>query len=223
MELKKRIKALRLEKGLSRDCIAQMFGKTEGAVRTWENGVAKPTLEDLITLSNFFECSTDYLLGISDCRNPEQKVEIEGLYAELENAMSEIWNRDKYLNDLVKFLKVAPQEHRQAITDNLFATISKTSLLLRNIYEESNKLDKGESVNLGEWYAYAEKQSEHAKYNFASMFTTPITSMALKMLDSTDLSTVYAEIVASKYSSAKNDELICDLFENLEKLKSDKK
>ena len=79
MELKDRIKALRQETGISAPALAERLGKAESTVRTWEIGRAKPDAETLIALAGIFECSTDYLLGLSLYKNQEERSELEGL------------------------------------------------------------------------------------------------------------------------------------------------
>ena len=68
MELRERLKALRKENGLIPEDIGFIFGKSESAVRAWENGRTKPDVDTLILMSISFGCTTDYLLGLSDCR-----------------------------------------------------------------------------------------------------------------------------------------------------------
>lgn len=71
MEFKDRIRELREEKGMSSSKLAVEFDKSESAIRSWETGRTKPDADTLITLSKFFNVSTDYLLGLVDARNPE--------------------------------------------------------------------------------------------------------------------------------------------------------
>lgn len=69
MEFKDRIKALRCEKEITQTELASKFGKTESAVRSWELGRSKPDADTLYKLASYFDCSADYLLGISDYKN----------------------------------------------------------------------------------------------------------------------------------------------------------
>lgn len=71
MEFKDRIKLLRQERNLSLAQLAGSFNKSESAIRTWEAGRTKPDADTLIELSRYFDCTTDYLLGLSDFRNVE--------------------------------------------------------------------------------------------------------------------------------------------------------
>lgn len=77
MEFKDRIKKLRLEYDLSYTQLASRYGKSEAAVRSWETGRTKPDADTLIKLSEYFDCSIDYLLGLSDIENPEHAKQLE--------------------------------------------------------------------------------------------------------------------------------------------------
>jgi|GEM_PF-108203 len=69
MDFKDRIKDLRVKKDLSHTQLAIVFNKTESAIRSWELGRTKPDADTLIKLAQYFKCTTDYLLGLSDFEN----------------------------------------------------------------------------------------------------------------------------------------------------------
>lgn len=58
-----RFKKLRNERNLTQSDIAKMFNVTDRAVSTWEVGKAQPSYDVLIKLADYFDVSTDYLLG----------------------------------------------------------------------------------------------------------------------------------------------------------------
>ena len=64
-----RIKELREEKNLFQDDLAKALGTTRTAISFYENNQRKLTSEIIIKLAEFFDVSTDYLLGKSDERN----------------------------------------------------------------------------------------------------------------------------------------------------------
>lgn len=74
MEFKDRLRHLREEKQLSAAQLAGEFEKSEGAIRMWETGKSKPDADTLIKLSKYFDCTVDYLLGLSDFKNQENVV-----------------------------------------------------------------------------------------------------------------------------------------------------
>ena len=72
MDLKDRIKTLRQETGISAPALAERLSKAESTVRTWETGRAKPDADTLMILAGIFDCSTDYLLGLSNIKNQNE-------------------------------------------------------------------------------------------------------------------------------------------------------
>ena len=66
MKFKDRLRELRQNKGLTQAALASHFNKSESAARMWETDRAQPDLNTLIELSKMFNCSTDYLLGLTD-------------------------------------------------------------------------------------------------------------------------------------------------------------
>lgn len=67
-----RLKELRIEKELLQSDIAKIINKSERTVGFYETGERDMNTETLAILSDFFNCSIDYLLGKSDIRNPEK-------------------------------------------------------------------------------------------------------------------------------------------------------
>lgn len=69
MLLKDRLKELRLENNLLQKDIANKLNLTTSAYGYYEQGKRVPDSETIKILSNFYNVSSDYLLGISDIRN----------------------------------------------------------------------------------------------------------------------------------------------------------
>ncbi|MBQ3492511.1 MAG: helix-turn-helix transcriptional regulator [Clostridia bacterium] len=61
-----RLKELRLSRNLSQVKVAEVLGCNQTAVGKYERGQLEPSLETLVKLANFFNCSIDYLLGLED-------------------------------------------------------------------------------------------------------------------------------------------------------------
>lgn len=66
MILNERLKNLRIKNGVTQKAIAEGIGVTSVSVQRFEYGTAKPKLDTVIKLADFFNVSTDYLLGRSD-------------------------------------------------------------------------------------------------------------------------------------------------------------
>jgi|GEM_PF-2832106 Predicted transcriptional regulators len=66
MEFKDRIRDLRTERGMTQTQLAAVLNKSDSAVRMWETGRSKPDADTAIKLSKMFNCSMDYLFGLTD-------------------------------------------------------------------------------------------------------------------------------------------------------------
>jgi transcriptional regulator with XRE-family HTH domain len=63
MGLAKRLKQLRIDKGMSQAELGALFGLSKQSISAYENEVASPSQETLQSFAGFFEVSVDYLLG----------------------------------------------------------------------------------------------------------------------------------------------------------------
>ena len=61
-----KIRELRLENDLLQRELAEKIQIAPNTLSQFESGKANPSYEVLISIADFFECSTDYLLGRSD-------------------------------------------------------------------------------------------------------------------------------------------------------------
>ena len=61
-----RVKELREKKNLSMEQLATLLGVTKSRINMWENSGTIPRGDVLIKLANYFNVSTDYLLGNDD-------------------------------------------------------------------------------------------------------------------------------------------------------------
>lgn len=66
-----RIKQLREEAGYTQQDLADKLKKAKSTIAMYENETRKPSLRVLKQLSNIFNCSVDYILGISNNRKKE--------------------------------------------------------------------------------------------------------------------------------------------------------
>ena len=61
-----RLKDLRREKQLSQKEVGDLTGVGQSSISAWERGEREPLAHQLIILAAFFNCSVDYLLGLTD-------------------------------------------------------------------------------------------------------------------------------------------------------------
>ena len=67
-----RIKTLREEKKLKQEDLAKIIDVSPSAIGMYERDEREPNDDLTLKLANYFNVSTDYLLGKSDIRNPEE-------------------------------------------------------------------------------------------------------------------------------------------------------
>ena len=63
------IKRLRINKNLTQAQLARKLGVTEQAINNWENNKRTPSVDILKRISDFFSCTTDYLLELEKGKN----------------------------------------------------------------------------------------------------------------------------------------------------------
>ena len=61
-----RLKELRLENNLSQEKLAKLTNLSQASIAKWELKQRTPTLDNIITLCNFFKVSADYLIRLED-------------------------------------------------------------------------------------------------------------------------------------------------------------
>ena len=66
MDLGKKIIAMRNEKNLSQEQLAEKLNVTRQTISNWENGKFYPDIDSLVNLSKFFNVSLDNLLSYDD-------------------------------------------------------------------------------------------------------------------------------------------------------------
>ena len=61
-----KLKQLRIEKNIKQQDLAKALNVTKQSVSNWENNKRLPDINTLIQLADFYNCSLDYLFGISN-------------------------------------------------------------------------------------------------------------------------------------------------------------
>lgn len=67
-----RLKNLRKAKKLSQYELAERLGFSRGKLANYEQGTREPDFETLETIANFFDVSTDYLLGVTSGQSQDK-------------------------------------------------------------------------------------------------------------------------------------------------------
>lgn len=120
-----RLISLRKERGLTQEDLANLIHKKRSTVSGYETEGKEPDLDTVCWLANYFDVSTDYLLGYSDERNHVEQV---------------------FFNDKVNFerhYKNLPAELRPIVSkcfDSFYLLLSRDMQLARperlRVYEE---------------------------------------------------------------------------------------
>lgn len=63
---RQRLHELRARKGISQLTLGQLCGLSKNVICLYESGDRYPSAYSLISLADFFDVSTDYLLGLTD-------------------------------------------------------------------------------------------------------------------------------------------------------------
>ncbi len=71
MELNERIRQLRLEHNLTAKKLGEILNLSESTISLYENGKRTPNKDLILKISDYFNVSTDYLLGKSNVPNAE--------------------------------------------------------------------------------------------------------------------------------------------------------
>jgi transcriptional regulator with XRE-family HTH domain len=58
-----KLKLLRDSKNLNQEDIAKFLNITQGTYCNYENDVRRPSFEIIVNIADFYNCSTDYILG----------------------------------------------------------------------------------------------------------------------------------------------------------------
>jgi len=72
--LSKRLREVRIEKGYTQEEIADYLGFTRPTYTAYESGRRKPDNDTLAKIAQFLGVSTDYLLGLTDIKDPIETI-----------------------------------------------------------------------------------------------------------------------------------------------------
>ena len=75
LALNENIKKLRIARGLNQVEFAKILGVSKQGVSNWENDNVMPSIEMLVRIADFFNVTTDYVLG----RNEKNYIDVSGL------------------------------------------------------------------------------------------------------------------------------------------------
>ena len=80
------LKTLRLQNNFTQAQLAQRLGVTKSVISAYETGLRMPSYDVLITISQIFKVTTDYLLGLEK----KQELDLSGLTEDEVQALTEL-------------------------------------------------------------------------------------------------------------------------------------
>lgn len=150
LKLGENLKKLRIENGLTQEQLAESFGISPQAVSRWENNGAYPDITLLPVIANYFDITTDELLGVDVERKQQEINKIieynKSLHSKGKNKESISFLREK----IILYPKSADISYQLALSlyCELCANREKDEETQEEIISLVNKaaqLDKGES------------------------------------------------------------------------------
>lgn len=82
MDFQERLFALRRQAGLSQEELANLLNVTRQAVQKWEAGTSRPDMDNLVSLSEYFQVSLDYLVKGKETAPPPAPTVVNNYYHE---------------------------------------------------------------------------------------------------------------------------------------------
>lgn len=73
--MRKRLRELRAESGLSQAKLGKELGLSAATIGYYENGDRLPDIEKAARIATYFHVSVDYLLGLSDCKKNDDDMQ----------------------------------------------------------------------------------------------------------------------------------------------------
>ena len=69
-----KLRQLREDAGISQKQLAEAIGVSQQSINKYENHNIEPDIETMIRIADYFDTSTDYLIGHSDLRHKIENV-----------------------------------------------------------------------------------------------------------------------------------------------------
>ena len=83
MEFSVRLKELRVDNDMSQTELAEKLNFKASAISKYEKGITQPSIDTLKSLAEIFSVTVDYLIGMSDIKNPYSNSQITPNEADL--------------------------------------------------------------------------------------------------------------------------------------------
>lgn len=141
------LKAVRKKSGKTQKEVAEGIGIGQGTYKNYETGAREPNGETLVAIANYFDVSTDYLLGRPDAKPPEEPLDE--------------FARKEHLKSLEKvFMKkylALTEEQRDKVLDFLRGVVAEETaaqaakLKMSRVYEAARSNDPNNAPHFAEY------------------------------------------------------------------------
>lgn len=108
----KRLKKLRRDANLTQAQIAEILGIAPATVSRYESGLLGPSAKEVSMLADYFNCTTDYLLGRTNKPQYEARTELPEAITKLGITEMEILKGAEITPDDIKFFEDAAKALR---------------------------------------------------------------------------------------------------------------
>lgn len=113
-QIGKKIKELRIEKGLTQTEFANLFSLTQNAVTNIETGKRTLYYEELLSMANYFDVSTDYLIKENGVRDKNPKIQYICDYTGLtEQSVQQLHNWCTVDTEIMDVLEITEEEDKE--------------------------------------------------------------------------------------------------------------
>lgn len=127
---RQRMKALRESRGLTQQALGEALNIGKSAIALYETEKRQPDPDTLKKLAVFFQCSIDYLLGLSDA----SPAAVPGAAALPPEMMSFVLDRNNHrLISMVQNIKA--QGYSNEVIEEWLVSLSNTLSMLHNTYQ----------------------------------------------------------------------------------------
>ncbi len=109
-KLSQRLRALRMERGLSQQALATTLGLSKSSVNMYERGEREPGVETLEALADLYQVDLDYLFGKSDLRRAGAQATEDSLKFAL---FGDVDVDDAVFEEVKRFARFAQEQHRK--------------------------------------------------------------------------------------------------------------
>lgn len=79
MDYCRRLYNLRTDHDLTQEQVAQILNTSKQTYGRYENGTRKLSIEDLIKLAQYYNVTTDYILGLSNDINSQSQIKTQNI------------------------------------------------------------------------------------------------------------------------------------------------